>query len=250
MMALDFTPTHLFPNQAGAEQDVACQVVAIYLQRRIKKINARSQRELQETAQKCYESFKALNLSPAGLFPEIDFPDQDPTCVFISQYFYRMMRENFPKTTQQELLTAASYHYKKLGNFKLTPEGLFPQRQNPEEDPKCLLVAKLVQEFLASKFFADASYHMKFTQNGIQSKAQSYYAELSQKLTVEQADRKAFALYCESISIDMVQEFYSSCLTPQEAKQWKIECLQTWVDANFKKNKADDEAQQARCLLQ
>jgi len=98
-----------------------------------------------------------------------------------------------------------------------TPKSLFPKLE-ADKDPKCVIVAEVIQQ-LAKR--CDLS---EMTQEKIQSIAESRYNELSlaDKLTLPQADHKAFSLYQKGVDHLTAQKYYSHRLTEADAKKWKI----------------------------
>jgi len=99
-----------------------------------------------------------------------------------------------------------------------TPTGLFPNVSDPEKDPKCILVSKIIQELCVTCNMDG------ITQEHLQKDAQKRYEYITNttKLPLYAVDRSAFLLYQRGVSVDLVKEYYSYRLNEADAKKWKI----------------------------
>lgn len=103
-------------------------------------------------------------------------------------------------------------------NLNLTPAGLFPGKQGAAEDKKCLIISKLYQEMTAILQMPN------ITQNELITNAQKRYEFLSteQRLSLPDADHKAFMLFQMGVNHETAKEYYSFRLSENDAKSWQI----------------------------
>jgi hypothetical protein len=97
-------------------------------------------------------------------------------------------------------------------------EGLFPNTSETGQDPKCKIIAELIQSFVKT---ADMT---GVTQANLQTHAENRYAFLSKekKLSLAEADQVAFSLYQKGVSAELAQRYASLRLTEQDAKKWTL----------------------------
>lgn len=104
------------------------------------------------------------------------------------------------------------------GNFDFSPVALFPMKEDAAKDPRCVVVAEVIQQ-LAQK--ADMS---DVTQKTLQDIANKRYTNLTQsgKISLPDADHRAFLLYQQGVSVETAQKYYSFMLNEGDAKRWQI----------------------------
>lgn len=103
-------------------------------------------------------------------------------------------------------------------HLNLTPSALFPNKQGAAEDKKCLIISKIYQDIAAVQNLSD------FTQNSLNENAQKRYEFLSveQRLSLPDADHRAFLLYQQGVKHETAKEYYSCRLSESDAKCWVI----------------------------
>jgi hypothetical protein len=97
-------------------------------------------------------------------------------------------------------------------------EGLFPNKDAADQDPKCKIIAEIIQSFSNT---ADMT---GVTQADLQTHAQHRYTFISkeEKLSLPNADHLAFLLYQKGVSSETAQSYISFRLTETDAKRWTI----------------------------
>lgn len=100
-----------------------------------------------------------------------------------------------------------------LARLNLTPQGLFPEKVNADQDPKCRVIAKVIAEL-----FEHSSVFQKFTQVQVQENAQKRYEYLSKpKISEAQIDRPAHLLFQNGVSQETIKEYFSFRFPREEA---------------------------------
>lgn len=102
-------------------------------------------------------------------------------------------------------------------DYSLT--GLFPGRENPENDPKCVVSMKIIQEFNRKGCFPN-----DMSQQLLQTYAEERYnfISLPGRLSLPDADHTAFLLYQKGLSPNTAKEYVSFRLTDDDKKKWVI----------------------------
>jgi hypothetical protein len=97
-------------------------------------------------------------------------------------------------------------------------EGLFPNKDAADQDPKCKIIAEIIQSFSKT---ADMT---GVTQANLQTHAQDRYTFISkeERLSLPNADHLASLLYQKGVSRETAQRYMSFRLTEADAKRWTI----------------------------
>jgi hypothetical protein len=119
-----------------------------------------------------------------------------------------------PKTQKRYKMVGPSV----INSINLTPAALFPNKENAACDDKCVIIANVIQQLVRN---LDMS---SITQNTLLENAEVRYADISkpERLSLPEADHKAFLLYQNGVSVDVAQKYYSYRLSESDANIWTI----------------------------
>lgn len=103
-------------------------------------------------------------------------------------------------------------------SLDLTPKGLFPNKEDAPQNPKCIIIAEVIQQ-LTQK--ADMS---AVKQAHLQNHAEERYKYLSEqnRLSLPNADHSAYLLYQKGVTAEIAQKYYSFRLSEADSKRWNI----------------------------
>lgn len=103
-------------------------------------------------------------------------------------------------------------------SLDLTTKGLFPKIEAASTDPKCVIISEVMQQMTKNWDMSS------ITQSTLQDHATKRYVDLSQesRLSLPDADHRAFRLYQEGVTSEIAQKYYSFRLSETDAKKWKI----------------------------
>jgi hypothetical protein len=103
--------------------------------------------------------------------------------------------------------------------FDLTVNHLFPHISNADQDEKCIIIAKVVNEL------AQFSNLSNVTLVQMQEMAQQRYQYLSTatKLSWTEAADSAYRLYIKGVKGQTAAEYYAFRLNEKDVEQWKQE---------------------------
>ncbi len=104
-------------------------------------------------------------------------------------------------------------------SLDLTPKGLFPKIETAATDPKCVVISEVMQQMTKNSDMSSV------TQQTLQEHAAKRYTDLSQesRLSLPDADHRAFLLYQKGVASETAQKYYSFRLSEADAKKWSFD---------------------------
>lgn len=96
----------------------------------------------------------------------------------------------------------------------LSPTGLFPNRKKPDQDPKCQIIAQIIQEMAELQI-------LKTSQEEVQKNAVHQYEFLSkkEKLPLSTVEDLIFKMYLKDINPKIAKKFFSFRLVKEDVKK-------------------------------
>ncbi len=86
----------------------------------------------------------------------------------------------------------------------LTPRGLFPAKESPDADPRCVIISQIMQQL------ARRDPTNRISQRAMQDYANARYIYLAQgpKLSLFEAAEKSLSLQRQGVSKDVAERYY------------------------------------------